>query len=313
MMLLSGTLAGKNGPLDFWACLNVVAPGLFTSYWKFAYRYMEIVDGQYGKEVISIRDLRGWHALLDCWSRRRFRAIDAPGMPAVQRSLRRVDLDTRQRNIYHQLVNQDYVWSNDTLIIAQNSLEWALRVRQLLTCPAMLDPALGVGAAMNDLIERLTDDDATDDDRHTVIFTEFAKAIPFFVESLQGAGFKHVYTLQGGMEPEDLANVVDAFRKNRGIVICSIKYAQAFSLEPAKESHSIGYSWDPADNKQAEDRLVPQAGVNPILANYYCYRDTYDEEVAYTVNMKNKLVTVTMGTAHELLDEGVEQAEGSEV
>lgn len=314
--LLSGTLAGKGGPLDFWACLNVLAPGLFTSYWKFAYRYMEVVDGTFGKEIISIRDLPGWHSLLDSWSRRRFRAIDAPGMPAVQRSLRRVDPDAGQRRLYDQFVEQDFVWSGDNLIIAQNSLEWSLRVRQLLTCPAMLDPALGVGAAMNDLIERLTDDDATDDDRHTVIFTEFAKAVPFFKHALENAGFKHVFVLKGGMEPEDLADTIAAFRRTRGIVICTIKYAQAFSLEPAKESHAIGYSWDPADNKQAEDRLVPQAGVNPILANYYCYRDTYDEAVAYVVNVKNRLVTMTMGNASELLaknERSMEQGEDAEV
>lgn len=311
--LLSGTLAGKNGPPDFWACLNIVSPGYFTSYWKFVYRYMEVIDGSFGKEVISIRDLSGWHNILGSFSRRRFRAVDAPAMPRVQRALKRVDLETGQRRLYDQLISEGFVWTgDDTLIIIQNSLEASLRMRQLMACPALLDSKLGVGAAMNDVIERLTDDDATDDDRHTVIFTEFAKAIPYFKEALHAAGFKHVFTLQGGMEPEDLSAAVKAYRETRGIIICSIKFAQAFSLEPATESHTIGYSWDPADNKQAEDRLVPQAGSNPILANYYCYRDTYDEQVAHTVNVKNRLVTLTMGNANELLAKEASRVDHSE-
>lgn len=303
--LLSGTMAGKWGPADFFACLNILAPTRFTSYWKFVHEHMEVDNNGFGMELIGIKDVKRWLTVLDQWSRRRFRKIDAPYIPAVQRALVQVDLTPRQRQLYDQLVAEDFAYSGENVIVAQNTLEKGLRLRQLMACPAMLDPQLGVGGALESLIERLTDEDATEEDRHTVIFTEFAKALPFFKGALEKAGFS-VHVLQGGIDPDDLRRIVDDYRRTKGIMLCTIKYAQAFSLEPAKESHSIGYSWDPNENKQAEDRLVPQQGINPILANYYCYRDTYDVQVAHTVNVKNKLVSMTVGSHHEKQTEVVD-------
>jgi hypothetical protein len=285
--LLSGTPTRKKGPADFWAVFNILAPGRFTSYWNFVYTHMEVNDGRYGKEILGILDVKRWHNVLDSMSRRRFRAIDAPHIPAVQRTPRWFELTPSQRAVYDQFASEDFLWVGDELIVAQNSLEKATRFRQLLSCPAMLDPSYGVGGAMERIIERLTDDDATEEDKHTVIFTEFAQALPHFKAALNSAGFNHVYTLQGGMEPEDLAHAIKRYRESRGIILCSIKYAQAFSLEPAKESHFIGFSWDPNDNKQAEDRLLPQQGVNPILANYYAARDTKDADLMDAVHFYN--------------------------
>jgi len=295
---LSGTMASKGGPLDFWANLNVIAPRVFTSYWQFASRFMEIIDGTFGKEIIGPRDLPGWYTVLDRYSRRRFRHIEAPNIPRIQRALVKVDLNKQQIRLYDSLLESGFAWSGETLIVAANSLEATLRFRQIMACPAMLDPSLGVGEAFEHLVERLTDDDVTPEDRHTVVFTEFAKALPFYRQRLIEAGFEpsSVQLLQGGLEPEELNARIKAFRHTKGIIICTIKYAQAFSLEPATESHFIGYSWDPNENKQAEDRLLPQEGVNPILANYYCYRDTYDETLAETMNIKNKFISVTIGS-----------------
>lgn len=297
---LSGTMASKGGPSDFWAVLNLIDQRAFSSYWKFVYMFHEIHDGTWGKEIIGLKNIELFHkAVLEKYSRRRFRAVCAPHMPKVTRELLHVEMNAEQQQLYNQMETDNFViTSNDNMIVASTSLENLLRKSQILTCPAMLGGKT-VGAAMEDLIDRLSDADSGED-THVVIFSRFRKALPYFEKALRDAGFNNVWQLYGGLEPEVLDKRTELFRKTKGIILCSIKYAQAFSLVPAITSYVIGYEWDPNDNKQAEDRLVPQQGTDPIMSYYYSYDGTSDAEMAYAVTVKNKRITVTTGSASDI-------------
>ena len=298
--MLSGTMAGKGGPQDFWAVLNILNPGEFSSFWRYANQWCETTNNGFGMEIIGPKNLRMFHQnILDRYSRRRFRKDTK--MPKIQRSLKKVEATTEQLKIVHGLQTDSLAWIGDKLIVAATSLEAVLRKRQVLTCPKLLNPELGYGAALEDLIEYLTDEDneLSEDDKHIVIFSDFRKALPWFEHALKGAGFENVWQLYGGMEFELQQERINLFRKTKGIILCSTQYAQAFSLVPATQCFHIGYAWDPNDNKQAEDRLVPQEGENPIDSYYYGYRGI-DEGIAESVSIKNKLISLTIGSAASL-------------
>jgi hypothetical protein len=296
---LSGTLAGKGGPADFWPLLNMINPTLFGSYWKFVNTYMVVGEnGWGGKELIEPKNIDHFHRfILEAYFRRRFRHICAPQMPKVQRDLLKVEATPEQVKLLEGLDQESFVFTpSDELIVAATSMEKVLRVRQILTCPQILDSTLGVGAAMEDLTERLLDPEMspTEDDRHVVIFSAFRQALQPFEDYLRTQGFENIFQLYGGIDPEILHQRINQFKQSKGIILCSIKYAQAFSLAPAQQCFTIGYEWDPNDNKQAEDRLVPQEGINPINSYYYCYPGI-DDGVAESVNIKNRVISLTLG------------------
>lgn len=298
---LSGTLAGKGGPADFWAILNQISPNEFSSYWRFVNTFCDVIDNGWGKEIVGIKNATAFWALLDRFSRRRFRKDCATQMPKIQRDRLYVEMDAHQQKAYQALEDDSAYFTPDgQFIVTPTSLEAMLRKRQLLACPAIFDPALGVGAAFEDFVERISDESATEDDRHTVVFTAFRNALPHFERRLREAGFHNVWQLFGGLEPEDLEDRIRKFKATKGIILCSIKYAQAFSLVPAQTCYFIGPEWDPNDNKQAEDRLIPQVGVNPINSYYYHYRNTVDDNVIMTLDDKNSLATATLGSANNL-------------
>jgi len=296
--LLSGTLSGKNGPPDLWTCLNLCNPGYFSSYWRLVDAFMHVDDFGYGKVVGEIRteNIQNWYKLLDLYSRRRFRRIERPNMPKIIRSLRAVDATNEQIKLVAQLKSKILIHPSEQMTVISSSIEEPLRLRQILICPKILDPIYGYGAPITDLIERLQDPEScpTDEDKHLVIFTPYAKALPFFEQALREAGFKNIFLLQGGIEPEEQRIRVAEYRRTKGIILCTIKYAEAFSLAGAEQCVFIGYEWDPNENKQAEDRLIPQSGDLSINAFYY-YSPGIDEFIAEYVNIKNQRITITIG------------------
>lgn len=300
---LSGTMTSKGGPLDFWPILNMFDPKLFSSYWRFAYTFAEIIDNGWGKEIIGVKNIEAFWQLLDRYSRRRFRKVVAPQMPKVQRTQLTIQPTLYQQDLWFKLASDGFAWTGEDnkLILATTSLERILRLRQLLTCPKILDEKADVGAAMKNLVERLEDPEIsiTPLDKHIVIYTPFTQAIPHFVQYLKENGYHNVFVLKGGIEPEEQEEQIRQFQRTQGIMICSIKYAQAFSLCPAEQCYFIGYEYDPNDNIQAEDRLVGQSGGGHIDAFYYAL-EGMDEDFAYNLNIKHKLITVTIGSADNL-------------
>lgn len=304
---MSGTMTSKAGPIDFWAMLNVLNRKVFSSYWRFAYQFSEIIENGFGKEIIGPKNVQQFHKILDFYARRRFRAIERPDMPKVQRQVISVNMTNKQEFLIDALGEDSFVWAGDQLIVATTSLETSLRRRQILACPAVFDPTLGEGAAFDDFLTRIMGDkDSEQKVLHCVLFTNFASALPFFEKRLRKEGIDDVFVLRGGMALEEMDECIQKYKDTQGVMLCSIQYAQAFSLAPAQECYFIGYSWDPNDNVQAEDRLVPQTGDYTITAYYYGYNHTSDKEVARAMDSKSRSISLTMGSAKIFQDPPVE-------
>lgn len=298
---LSGTMTSKGGPLDFWPILNMFNPKRFGSYWAFANTFTEWIDGHWGREIIGPKNLVTFWKLMSEYSRIRTRKKCAPQMPKVQRQMLRAEPTTEQLNLVYKLKEEGFVWSNTgDMTIAANSLELNLRFRQILTCPKILSESYGVGAALEDLVQQLEDPEisVTPLDKQIVIFSSFKKAFPHFRKYLEDCGYK-VFELSGGIEPEEQEEQIKLWRESQGIMLCTTKYAQAFSLTPAEKCFHIGYEWDPNDNKQAEDRLVGQSGGGHIDSYYYSLVGL-DEQFADSLNTKHKLITLTLGTTENV-------------
>lgn len=293
---LSGTLAGKWGPADFWGLLHICRPHYFSSYWQWANSFCLFIDNGWGREIVGTKNMEQFHRTMQEWARIRLRKDVAPQMPTVHRELIHVDMTEEQSRIYEELGGKSYSFlPNGQILVAANSLEKETRKRQLLICPRILDPRLGYGAAIIDLVDKM--EEARDEGDlfgyHIAIFSASRAALPHFRDYLRSRGFSDVDLLVGGTEPEEVARITAKFQRTQGVILCTTAFAQAFSLVPAIQCFHIGYDYDPNNNKQAEDRLVPQVGTNPINSWYYSYRNTNDDLLAHRINIKGDIITFT--------------------
>lgn len=278
-------------PKDFWTMLHCIAPKLFGSYWQFVNTFHEVIDNGFGKEIAGARNLDAWHKVLG----QHFSVIkeDDEGIaeqrPPLTRQLLPITMDDDQKKLYDELHKElmYYVEQDDKLIIAQNEFTLGTRLRQALICPRILSPSLGIGAAIKDFAE------TADPEQHNVIFTPFTSAFEHFECFLSSKGFQ-VQTLQGGIGTPERDSRLLLFQRGGGVCICSILYAQAFSLEPATKAFFIGYDWDPDNNRQAEKRLHRLTTLTPIACYYYTFRSTFDEKLAYIVNIKAENMNLTI-------------------
>lgn len=298
---LSGTPAGKGQPQQFWPVLHLMDNNpLFRSYWKFVDAHaFQGTDMMGHKKILGVKDGPSFLAMLNQNGRVRLRKDCAPFMPEIRRSLLRTEMTDRQRQMYAALDLDSYFWAKDDeaqqkLVVGATSMEKMLRMRQLLVCPEMLDRGAGVGGAFESLTTTLLE---TDDDmgKHTVIFTPFVPALEVFKEYLNKEGFSNVWILQGGLEPSELKYRIEAFKASRGIILCSTKYAQAFNLAGPQACYHVGYEWDPDDNKQAEDRIIPRQGENPLMSWYYTYYSTVDQRLCEAVSIKQQGINMMLG------------------
>ena len=281
-------------PKDFWTLFHLADPSYFSSYWKFVGAFHYIIMNEWGRKEIlpGIRNKDEWDRLLST----KASILTKPMVQAEyktfpkQRDFIPVELDAIQDGIYKQLDEHMYAITNDAAIIAQNSMVRMLRFRQLFVCPKILDPKLETnGAAFDDFLEKLEDTDP-----HVVCFTPFTEAFPHFIAGLKSAGHTNVYTLSGACSSDEVADRIAAFRKSRGIILCSTTFAESFSLEPAAEAFHIGYDYNPEVNDQAEDRLERLTTTYPVNHYYYRYMGTYDETAAELVVIKREKISTTI-------------------
>jgi hypothetical protein len=297
---LSGTLAGKWGPGDYWTILNIINRKEHSSYWNWVNTFCIVVDGAFGKEIWGVKNEDVYQRHMSRFSRTRRRSECAPNMPKVVRDMIWVDLSKEQHKMFQELGGKDSytITEGGNIIVARNSLEKLTRKRQILSCPKILDPSLGYGGAIDDLIERLLEAREEEDveGQHIVIFSAIRKFFPFIEAALRENGYTNVFTLVGGVEPEELQSITRKFRETKGIILCTTQFAQGFSLDSSTLCYHIVWDYDPNNNTQAEDRLVGQSGTHSINSYYYAYHHTEDDEWAERITLKHNIIRATTAT-----------------
>lgn len=285
---MTGTPGKEVG--DFFTTLHLLNHRYFSSYWRLihAFCYTQ-VDRFGGTEILGLKNKDNWYATLKQWFV--FVGPKEAGKQPTARNKLYVRLDSEQQKLYDQLQESMIAFHDEGMIVAQNTMIRSLRYRQLFICPKILDPTIkSYGAALEDLITTLKDVDP-----HVVIFTPFTDAFPFIEERLRQEGHKSIIKLSGAVGADELMELLSTFRSTRGIVLCSIKYATAFSLEPAANCYFLGYESDPEDNAQAEERLNRLTTNYPVNAFYYIYEDTYDEDFFRIVDWEQRKMNLTLG------------------
>ena len=257
----------KRGPESLWTFLYLIDPKRFGSYWRFVNAFCMIIDGPFGKENLGPKNITALRELLKDKLLRRRKVDVAPELPPKIRQLLPVEPTPLQARIHKQLAQEMVAeLPSGDLLVASTVLAKLVRLRQLLVTPKLISADLEDGAGLNIIMEHMRE---IEEHPHVVIFTPFAKAIPFIINRIEREKFGPTVVLKGGMNPDDQEKALLKFASLRCIAVCSIKYAISFDLDTAHTGYFLGYEWEPLENYHAEDRLHRLTTIAPSVNIYY--------------------------------------------
>lgn len=277
--ICTGTLA-KRGIPQMFGYLHLMDPKLFSSYWKFLSTFMNVIDGPFGKQAISPRNTGAFAEVTWPYIHRITEKDSKDVLPPIRRIKLPYELSKRSMELYEQMAEELFFLipesEGDIIQTASTTLTKSIRLRQLLCCPAIIDPVLGPGEAIEACADKILEDSEDPQHTHNLIFTPFLPSIPIFKDYLSerlSLSPNKIYTMQGGMEPEEVQEVEQRFRTTPdSMVICSTMFAQSFNLETARNCYHPHFDWDDDKNKQAEGRARRKTSdTSRTIMSYYCH------------------------------------------
>jgi len=296
----------KRGPESLWTFLHLIDRKVFSSYWRYVNAFCMIIDGPFGKENLGPKNITALkEVVLKNRLIRRMKVNVAPELPPKIRQLLPVEPTPLQVRIHKQLAEKMVAdLPSGDLLVTPSILAKLVRLRQLFVTPKLITPELEDGAGLNGIVEHMKE---ISDQPHVVIFTPFAKAIPFIANRLEKEKLGTAVILKGGMKPNDVGETLEAFIRLKCIAICTIKFAQSFDLDTAHTGYFLGYEWEPLENYQAEDRLHRITTVAPSVNIYYIQHVNpfpedfwIDEQVLEVLNGKQVNVSKVLKHAGQM-------------
>ena len=291
LLLLTATPASR-GAQDMWSYLNLLDPDMFGSYWKYVNTFCWVVDGSYGKVVEGTKNKEALRALLKDYYVAHTYAEVKHELPPLRRQTVMVEMEEDQEKLYRKmcdtfLLETPEAVNGKPLLIAPGILAASQRLRQLALCPRVLDKSFPYGAGVDYIVEEICE--RPYDERHTVIFSISKEVLYRVREALEREGVQNIFMLQGGMEPDEVSTTVREFKKTKGIMLCTISFAQSFALDTVNIAYVLGADYDPSNNLQAEGRLRrgnSVMGPEGVLVKYIVISGTKEEDTRDIINVK---------------------------
>ena len=298
--LLTGTPV-RQGVIDLFAPLHIIATPIFTSYWGFVNRYCNTITTPFGKQIErNPRNIDDFRQVLSHYMIRRLKSEVLKDLPGKQRVPVPIQMTPLQAKAHQEIITNLLYIDTDNTIVAPNKMAAILRARQLLVTPRLL----GIdedGAALDYLKE--VSSSLFIANRPFAVFTPFRQALPIIAELFREVcPDVSVHFIHGGMTPAAFANAWQSFESSSNkhkVLISVIKSGASFHATEAADCFFLGYEWDFNLNCQSEDRLCRIGQKNYVTCNYFVHKGTVDEEVKMKLNDKNMSSNWIVGTEEQ--------------
>lgn len=237
------------------------------------------------RELADPDRLRTTHARLQLRRRKRDVLTQLPEKTFIEVP---VDLGARQRASYDKAEHEGVIWLRQLgqTITITHVLELITRLKQVCNfCPES-----GESAKLDDLAERL--DVLTDEGNKALIFTQYTDE-HFGTAALcrELASFRpEVYT--GALAAEDREIVLRRFRESkdpRPLILSLRAGGYGLNLQEASYVFHFDRWWNPAVERQAEDRSHRMGQEQPVTVYAYVCRSTVEERIQEILTAKGVL------------------------
>ena len=285
---LTGTAATKH-PSDVYGILQFLNQTAFPSYWQFVERYFTVKDGFFGGKDIgkfkSKEREKEYLELLNVLSVQRKRKDVMQWLPAKQYSTVRLAMDGKQKKAYTDMLETFEV--EELELDTSTVLAQLTRLRQLTTAPNTLglrDP----GAKIEYILEWLEDNP----DEPVVIFSNFSSAL----KELHSVLKVKAELVIGETSKEKRHKAVKQFQAGKvQVLLCNIEAAgTGLTMDTAGTVIFMDRHYNPADNEQAEDRIVAtqkDRNLNALIIDLVC-EGSVDEKIIEIVRQKKSVTEV---------------------
>lgn len=284
---MSATWASR-GPQDLWSILHLMDRKKFPSYWRFVDRYCFVEDGPFGKEIFGVRNAEELRTVMNgrYYRSRTWKEIGRQ-FPPTSREVVELPLNKEQQKVSDELDKEMMTSFDGKVIVTPTVLAKLTRLYQLAICPKLLFPSMGYGNALEHILESI------EDDPHTVVYTFYTGTIPIIEQALREAGHQNIFVLKGGTSMTKVDATISEWKRLKGVIICSIRFAESFRIDTTNTAYVLGFSWDPNDNIQAEGRLraLDSELQSPVLVKYYIMMCPIMKALREVVNEKVRTVS----------------------
>jgi SNF2 family DNA or RNA helicase len=252
---LTGTPSVKHGS-DVYGLLHFINPERYSSYWQFTERYWEIQDNGWGKDIANAKRAREKEllSLMEINSVQRKREQVMQWLPKAQHQTIPVQLEGKQLKLYNQMLDTFMADDEETEheIDTMNKLSQLMRLRQLCLDPRLLGFDVR-GSKTDALLEW-----AENNTEPFVVMTTFSSYFNIVKPELEKLG-KKVEVIDGSVSKTNRQHIVDRFQKGEiDILLANIIAAgTGLTLDKSDTIIFLDKSFNPADNEQAQDRIVP--------------------------------------------------------
>jgi SNF2 family DNA or RNA helicase len=252
---LTGTPSVKHGS-DVYGLLHFINPERYSSYWQFTDRYWEIQDNGWGKDIANAKKAREKEllSLMSINSVQRKRQDVMKWLPKAQHQTIPVQLEGKQLKLYNQMLDTFMADDEETEheIDTMNKLSQLMRLRQLCLDPRLLGFDVR-GSKTDALLEW-----AENNTEPFVVMTTFSSYFELVKPELEKLG-KRVEVIDGSVTKSNRQRIVEDFQSGKVDILLAniIAAGTGLTLDRSDTIIFLDKSFNPADNEQAQDRIVP--------------------------------------------------------
>ena len=288
VFLLTGSPT-VNEESDIWTLLSICDPPRFSSYWGFAFRFLDVQHGYMGMEVGGVKESeRGpLRQMVSPYLLRREGVLDL-----VKPKWRTIDfqLQGAQRDLYAQMNGTDRAEYRGDEMFALTSLSKITRLRQLALHPKLIF-ADYVGPSKLDALVPLLNERPG----QVVIFSQYSTLIGLVAAHLGD----QCITFTGGHSKTQRDDAITAFKRGDYRVI-ALTYGvggESLDLQEADRVIMLEYPWHVAGIEQATGRVLRfgQKSDNVEFVTIHA-NNTVDDSILKIVKSKRRV------TIHRILE-----------
>lgn len=287
---LTGTPAVKHA-VDVYGLLRFINPEAFPSYWQFAERYFVFRKDMWGKRIGEPKEHRKEElkTIMELNSVQRKREDVMKWLPRKNHQTLYVKMEGKQMKLYEQMLETFVASDGDNEVNTMNKLAQLIRLRQLCLDPRLLGFDV-VGAKTKALLEF-----AENQKEPFIVMTTFSSYFDIIKPELEKLG-KRVGVIGGTLTQKKKFEVADDFQRGRyDVLLCNIIAAgTGFTLDRADTVVFVDKSYNPADNEQAQDRIVPTSEdrYHPIHIISLVCDGSIDERVNEIIENKEDITKI---------------------